>query len=173
MKHSYVAPISKPGLTSPTQELREHLSGALRLLEEQEAANQPKSESDRRYSPTERQVRALMKARRLRERIFGAELFADPAWDMMLELYATAKAQQRISISSLCFASAVPATTALRWINALERRSLIRRRDDPMDGRRVYVDLTEQAESLLETYFAKLPEEMRFNAQPQEMPQTP
>src|SRR3546814_1843272 len=42
---------------------------------------------------------------------------SDPAWDMLLDLYLAAERNTRpVSISSLCIASAVPATTALRWI---------------------------------------------------------
>src|SRR3546814_11460790 len=63
----------------------------------------------------------LIRCRRLRDRYFDGDLFADPAWDMLLDLYLAAERNTRpVSISSLCIASAVPAPTALRWIKTFE-----------------------------------------------------
>lgn len=83
-------------------------------------------------------VRAMLKMRRLRDQFFDGELFADPAWDMLLELYAAELGQQRISTGRLCVAAAVPTTTALRWISTLENKGLVERKADPFDGRRFY-----------------------------------
>jgi hypothetical protein len=52
-------------------------------------------------------------ARRLRERLLPAGLFADPAWDMLLDLYAAEIEEQPVSVTSACIAAAAPATTAL------------------------------------------------------------
>jgi hypothetical protein len=65
---------------------------------------------------TAKSVREIIKKRRLRERFFGAELFADPAWDILLDLKAAGLEGQNVSVSSLCIAAAVPPTTALRWV---------------------------------------------------------
>src|SRR3546814_12784439 len=65
------------------------------------------------------QVRDLLRARRLRDDFLPADLFADPAWDMLLDLLAARLEHGRVSVSSLCIASAVPPTTALRWIRRL------------------------------------------------------
>ncbi len=64
-------------------------------------------------------VRAVIRARRLRARYFPEELFADPAWDMLLDLLQAEIAHLRVPVSSLCIAAAVPATTALRWLKAM------------------------------------------------------
>jgi DNA-binding MarR family transcriptional regulator len=100
--------------------------------------------------------KALLQARRLRDRLFDADLFADPAWDILLELYEFHLAQQRIAVSSLCIAAAVPATTALRWIGVLERKGLIARRDDQLDGRRTWIELTESGVTAMQRYFQSL-----------------
>ena len=47
-----------------------------------------------------------------------------------------------MSVSSLCVASQVPATTALRHIEVLEEMKLVRRERDPNDRRRWFVRLT-------------------------------
>jgi hypothetical protein len=44
----------------------------------------------------------------MREQFFGPDLFADPAWDILLDLYAARLEQQRVAVSSLCIAAAVP-----------------------------------------------------------------
>ena len=101
-------------------------------------------------------VRAVLRARRLRKRYFEEELFADPAWDMLLDLFQAELAQQRVAVSSLCSASAVPATTALRWIRTMVEKGLFVRQDDQFDGRRVYVELSPAASRALRRYFAEI-----------------
>lgn len=94
-------------------------------------------------------VRAMIRARRLRDHYFRSDLFADPAWDILLDLFAARLEGQRVAVSSLCIAAAVPATTALRWIKTLTDMGLLVRSADPQDGRRVYIELsTEAAEGL-------------------------
>ncbi|MDE2442650.1 MAG: MarR family transcriptional regulator, partial [Betaproteobacteria bacterium] len=42
-----------------------------------------------------------LKARRLREEMFGSELFSDPAWDILLDLYTAEARGESVQISSL------------------------------------------------------------------------
>ena len=97
-------------------------------------------------------IRAIIRARRLRENYFPASLFADPAWDMLLDLMAARLEGTPVAVSSLCIASAVPATTALRWIRTLTDRGLLVRVADPRDGRRVFIDLSDQTARALANY---------------------
>ena len=99
-------------------------------------------------------VRSVIRARRLRERYFQADLFADPAWDMLLDLLQAEIAQLRVPVSSLCIAAAVPATTALRWLKTMTDQGIFRRRADPHDGRRVFVELSPEASIAMRCYFA-------------------
>jgi predicted transcriptional regulator len=101
-------------------------------------------------------VRNVIRARRLRGRFFSEELFADPAWDMLLDLLQAEIAQLRVPVSSLCIAASVPATTALRWLKTLVSQGLFVRRPDPHDGRRVYVELAPDASDALRRYFDEL-----------------
>ncbi len=101
-------------------------------------------------------VRAVIRARRLRSRFFSEELFADPAWDMLLDLLQAEIAQLRVPVSSLCIAAAVPATTALRWIKTMTEQGLFVRRADPHDGRRVFVELAPTASDAMRRYFAEI-----------------
>jgi predicted transcriptional regulator len=101
-------------------------------------------------------VRTVIRARRLRGRYFDETLFADPAWDMMLDLLQSEIAQHRVPVSSLCIAAAVPATTALRWLKTMVSQGLFVRRADPHDGRRVFVELAPEASQALRRYFAEV-----------------
>ncbi|HEU4497767.1 MAG TPA: winged helix DNA-binding protein [Sphingomicrobium sp.] len=125
----------------------------------------PKVERTRREALTndvpERQVaietvRGVIQARRLRSQYFDGELFADPAWDMLLDLFHAEIAQRRVPVSSLCIAAAVPATTALRWITTMTDAGLFRRRADPYDGRRVFVELSPEASKAMRSYFNEI-----------------
>ena len=102
-------------------------------------------------------MRTLLKLRRNRDKIFGGELFADPAWDILLELYAAELGQFRVSVTNLCLGAAVPATTALRWISSLQKKRMIERRSDPMDGRRVFVFLSATGRDAMCRYFKSVP----------------
>jgi DNA-binding MarR family transcriptional regulator len=101
-------------------------------------------------------VISAIRARRLRERYFQPELFADPAWDIMLELFAAELSHRRVAVSLLCAAAGVPPTTALRWIKTMTDKGLIIRRDDPLDGRRVYVELSHESSVALREYFEQI-----------------
>jgi len=101
-------------------------------------------------------VRTIIRARRLRGRYFSEEIFADPAWDMLLDLLQAEISQLRVPVSSLCIAAAVPATTALRWLKTMVSQGLFVRRADPHDGRRVFVELAPETSRAMRRYFAEV-----------------
>ena len=130
-------------LASMSSEEGESGSGQGRLLAEAEEDLPPIPSSF---------VRSMIRARRLREQYFRPDLFADPAWDMLLDLMAARLEGNRVAVSSLCIAAAVPATTALRWIKALTDRGVFVRSADPEDGRRVYIELSDDSARNLAAY---------------------
>jgi DNA-binding MarR family transcriptional regulator len=99
-------------------------------------------------------IRSIIDLRRRRSSYLGNELFADPAWDMMLKLLLAELMQVRVTVSDLCEGAAVPATTALRWQKLLVERNLVVRRPDPHDARRAFVELSPKASEALNRYFA-------------------
>jgi len=101
-------------------------------------------------------VRNVIRARRLRSRYFQEDLFADPAWDMMLDLLQAEITHLPVPVSSLCIAAAVPATTALRWLKTMVSQGIFVRRPDDHDGRRVFVELAPEASHALRRYFAEV-----------------
>lgn len=91
-----------------------------------------------------------------RNRLFPDELFADPAWLILLDLFTHRATGKLISVSSACIASLVPPTTALRYIRRLVELGMLQRTNDPADRRKVYLQLTESACSQMEAFFTKI-----------------
>ena len=133
----------------PSSQVRRDLDNHSEARHNDDSANPP-------VPPKQEDVSRILRARRARNTFFDAELFADPAWDMLLELYAAELGQHKISVSSLCVGSNVPATTALRWIQTLEKQHLLKRVADPLDGRRVFVSLTVKGSRAMTAYFQAL-----------------
>ncbi len=104
--------------------------------------------------PDPADIRLMLKLRRLRESFFDSALFADPGWDMLLDLMAARLEGKRVAVSSLCIAAAVPPTTALRWIKAMTDHDLFERQADPADGRRIFMRLSDKAADGMTRYFA-------------------
>lgn len=105
--------------------------------------------------PTRKVSRVLriLKLRQARQNIFGERLFGEPAWDMFLQLYASTLCGKKECVSSLCLASGVPSTTALRWIMHLERGGWIERDADRFDRRRIFVKATAKALAAMDKFF--------------------
>ncbi|MFO6446916.1 hypothetical protein ACLBKU_07175 [Erythrobacter sp. NE805] len=85
-----------------------------------------------------------LKRRRLRMRFLPAELFGEGAWAMLLDLFICEHRGKLVSTTSLCLASDVPPTTALRWLDVLECKGLIRRTGTVKDRRVKHVSLTQE-----------------------------
>lgn len=114
----------------------------------------PASETGNSARLTAQNIRALLRARRLRDQLLPGGLFADPAWDILLDLMAARLEDRRVSVSSLCIAAFVPPTTALRWIRQLTDQGLLVRQADDVDGRRAFISLSEEGAQAVEQWFA-------------------
>jgi predicted transcriptional regulator len=106
--------------------------------------------------PDPRLIRRIIQQRRLRDRYFGSEIFGDPAWDMLLDLAVARVEYKRVSVTSLCIASSVPPTTALRWISEMVKSGLLQRTEDETDRRRAFISLTDKAADTLARYFSEI-----------------
>ena len=98
-------------------------------------------------------IRKMVRIRARRNEYFPVGLFADPAWDILLNLYASYLEQRREAIGGLVSMAGVPPTTGLRWVHKLVEEGMIVIHDDPFDQRRKYVELTEGALASIDRYF--------------------
>jgi hypothetical protein len=106
--------------------------------------------------PDPRLVRRVIAARQARALYFDDMLFADPAWDMLLDLTAAHAEHSRVSVTSLCIAAGVPATTALRWVKQMVETGIFERIADRSDKRRAFIALSEQSRDAMARYFAEV-----------------
>lgn len=83
---------------------------------------------------------------------FPEATFEDPQWMMMLELFIASEEGRNVSISSLCFASGVPSTTALRHIRTLVAKGVFERVSHPRDRRICHVRLAREAKNQMIGY---------------------
>lgn len=128
------------------------------------AANSP-AEPDHKEGRADLVVRKraalkdLKAMRRLRSQYFPSDLFSDPCWEMLLDLYDAVLDGAEVTVTSLGAASGVPATTALRRMDTLQGHGLITRAEDTHDKRRSIIKLTDQGlaavERFFETYLAR------------------
>lgn len=101
-------------------------------------------------------VKALIQERQERGRHFRGDLLDDPVWNMLLDLYQSRIQGKSVYVTSLCIAAGVPTATAIRRIEALETEGYVRRRKDAKDGRRILVDLTDDADERMAGCLAAL-----------------
>lgn len=97
-------------------------------------------------------ARELYAGRRRRARYLSADLFGEPTWDILLDLYVSMREGHRVPTTSACIGAHVPPTTALRWLRILETRGLVEREEDGRDGRRTFVKLTQQGLAAMDAF---------------------
>jgi hypothetical protein len=106
--------------------------------------------------PSPRLLRRIIRNRSYRCEYFPPGLFADPAWDMLLDLAAAHAEGRKVSITSLCLASGVPTTTALRYVELLIASKMCARSPDPKDRRRIWIELTDCGSQAVEAFFIRI-----------------
>jgi hypothetical protein len=97
-------------------------------------------------------ARRMIRERLRRQNFFDTALFADPAWDMMLDLFVAEAEGRETPVMNLCLSSQVPETTTLRWVKTLEHAGVFIRQKDEHDQRRVLVRLSPSAAKAMIAY---------------------
>ena len=94
--------------------------------------------------------------RRYRRRLFNEfDIFSDPAWDILLELFVVNGADSRLCVTAIGLESGVATTTIIRWISIIEKYGLVRRSPDYSDKRRIWVHITNKGSAIMREYFSK------------------
>lgn len=92
--------------------------------------------------------------RRERDKIFEDSLFADPAWDMLLDLFVMASEGKAVSVSRACDIAGVPLPTMHKQVAHLEQKGLIRRIPHSTYAECFYLELTDKAYQNMLHYFS-------------------
>ena len=104
-------------------------------------------------------AKAIYAARRLRHDFFPRAMFADPAWDLLLDLYVARAEGRSVSTSSACLGARVPQTTGLRWLDKLEQAGAIVRRAASDDLRMINVELSPQTYEVMTKLLTRMSDE--------------
>jgi len=101
----------------------------------------------RQIDITEDHILSILIVRRGRETVFGPNLFSEPAWDALLELYAAKLGRRSMSLDDVAKALDIPESTMARWIDVLTDRQLVETESDPIEPSRLWLRLTSEGEA--------------------------
>jgi len=87
---------------------------------------------------------------------FPAELFHEPAWDMLLALFVAHEERRTLNVKALVGTAHTPVTTSQRWIDHLHKLKLVDRVIDPHDRRRMEVSLSDTGQTAVRAYLRRL-----------------
>jgi DNA-binding MarR family transcriptional regulator len=118
-------------------------------------------------------IRALLASRRsFEERLAGGH-FADGARDILLYLFLSELEGHCVTVSAAAAAGAVPVTTAMRHLYALQENGLIRRSLDRGDRRRAFIHLTDNAREQIAAWLMSTTASLVRSLQVHEAPPRP
>ena len=136
----------------------------MRQIKGRNDGQEPPAHSTFRNLPEERELtsqrellftaRQILHRRRMREKEFKSVLFAEPAWEMLLELFVQETSGAAITLTQLVAQSRIPASTVLRWVRFLERDGMVVVRQHPTDHGSDFIELSSTATQNLERYLA-------------------
>jgi DNA-binding MarR family transcriptional regulator len=99
---------------------------------------------------TEDHITSILLVRRARTAILGENLFSDPAWDILLELYAASLGGRSVSVAELVGATETQPSTTVRWVSVLTDRGLVQSAADAARPGRLFVSITGEGLSRME-----------------------
>ncbi|KQS03806.1 hypothetical protein ASG11_05735 [Sphingomonas sp. Leaf357] len=97
-------------------------------------------------------ARNIMASRKARRKFFPADLFHEPAWEMLMALFIIYEGEHTMNVKALVSCSDAPATTSQRWIDHLHKSGLIDRVTDTIDRRRIDISLSERGHDAMTRY---------------------
>ena len=102
------------------------------------------------------QARDLLAQRKMRRRFLPAELFHEPAWDMLIALFIAHNDTRPTNVKALVAMADAPVTTSQRWIEHLHKLKLIDRVNDPADRRRIEISLSHSGYEAITAYLTAI-----------------
>ena len=100
-------------------------------------------------------ARRLYRARLRRARHLPPELFGEPAWDILLDLFLALVRDERIRTSSAILAARTSGSTGLRCLSALEAHGLVERHTERGDRRVRLIRLSPLGYQRMRAYLAE------------------
>ena len=123
------------------------------LTEAHEENKQPTPPGDDR-GPLLGRARFSLALKERRLELFGGDLSAEPAFDMLLALYVSEGADTIVTVSKLAELALVPLTTVLRWLDPLASKGWVDRSAVAGDARKFQLTLTAKGRDALDQLFS-------------------
>ncbi len=101
-------------------------------------------------------AQALLAGRRSRSTLLSGLRFAEPLWDMILEMYVAAAEGKHFKVLKLCAVSGGSVTTALRYLKQLEEEGYMVRQADEYDTRSLIVVMQPSLQKAVDEWLDRL-----------------
>lgn len=162
MKHSpFTDPVDLRNIAARLVEMAEGLEARVGAREAAGSTCTEISQSPKSNGHDNNLAKAIVeiyKFRRARSKNLPGEIFGEPAWDILLDLFVARLEGRSISVTSACIAADVPSTTALRWVGILESRGLVSKKKSKVDNRVQELTLTDKSLQAMTQLFSSTPE---------------
>lgn len=86
---------------------------------------------------------------RARQAAFPEGYFADPSWEILLDLFQSKRENKKLIVSDLGLSADIAQTTVLRHLNRLVDDGFVSREDHPFDRRKSLVRLTDHGSNVV------------------------
>ena len=81
--------------------------------------------------------------RKSRSKMIGSkEIFGEPAWDLLLDLFIHQSNDEDLTVKSACLHVETSENTTLRWLRVLEHNGLLKSHIDPANPEQQLIHLT-------------------------------
>jgi len=136
--------------------IRDRRSGARRVKPASFILRSDAAPEDEANDRACRNAETVLRRRILRRQLVGSpELFGEPAWDMLIDLFIHACKGQQLSMSSLCATAGIPTSSAMKLAQRLCEAGILERTPDIFDGRRTLMKIAPEVAHRLRAYFAE------------------
>ncbi|MDX3901591.1 MAG: MarR family transcriptional regulator [Sphingobium sp.] len=115
----------------------------------------PPHSDSAREAPTAAQVRRYLAARRKRDQ-HASGLFADPAWDMLLHLFAASLEGTQVTVREASLVATCPPKTSLRYLGLMAEAGLIGQKDHHHESRAKIIEITSEGQDLVLTFLTHM-----------------
>ena len=131
------------------KKLTEQLDAAQAILDQIritsgcENPGSPRAEPSARVETAVETARRAYNERKVRPNFVGnGDMFGEPAWDMLLDLFISQANEEEVTVKAGCLHADIPPTTTIRWLKVLEQNGLIMSHVDPADPKQHLIHLT-------------------------------
>ena len=145
-------------LVEDREAMREHGQALIRMGREllARAAARESARGSAADLASDAEVLVIAKAaqddRKRRSGYFREDLFGEPAWDILLDVFIQERIGKPLSVMAAYIGSAATTGTAHRYLRLLIAEGLIERTGDPKDNRRSFLTLTAEAREAMIDY---------------------